>query len=322
MKIESFVLGGYSPIEHLALESTLIETWDEDAVLLLLYSNEACLIIGRNQNPWKEAAPRSSLPICRRDSGGGTVYHDLGNLNWSLIVPRETHDKEGELAMIAGALSEIGYPVEPGERGGLYSDGSSATPGRKVSGTARRFGKDRVLHHGTLLVSSDLGALRSSLGGIETEDDRSLPSVPAEAVNISSIGPALDLRELELALSLELCGKAPVRFAPEAGMLDWMRREEARLGSLDWIYGATPGFSFRLPRRGGPFLFSVQRGLLSFPEGEQEADFARFRGRPFSFSAYYEMKTIAEQALGSTRAAGRRGNSFEPENPSPSPKEV
>ncbi|MCE1159295.1 MAG: lipoate--protein ligase family protein [Spirochaetia bacterium] len=317
MKIESFVLEGSSPLEHLAVESALvesalIETWNRDAGLLLLYTNEACLVIGRNQNPWKEVNPRSRLPVYRRDSGGGAVYHDRGNLNWSLVVPRETHDRDGELALIAGALRKIGYPVEPGERGGLYCDASSANPGCKVSGTARRFGKQRVLHHGTLLVSSDLRALRSSLGGIETQDDRSLSSVPARAANISSIGLAVGLEALALSLSLALCESPPARFSPEGETRDRIRREAARLGALDWIYGATPGFSFRLPGKGGPFLFSVEQGFLSFPEGSYENHFARFRGIPFSFSTYFDMKKLAEQVLGSRRASPHRESPLEP----------
>jgi Lipoate-protein ligase A len=82
-------------VESALVESALIETWNRDAGLLLLYTNEACLVIGRNQNPWKEVNPRSRLPVYRRDSGGGAVYHDRGNLNWSLVVPRETHDRDG-----------------------------------------------------------------------------------------------------------------------------------------------------------------------------------------------------------------------------------
>lgn len=313
MKIESFVLPGYSPLEHLALESAMIDAWEGDDILLLLYTNEACLVIGRNQNPWKEVNAHSQLPVYRRDSGGGTVYHDRGNLNWSFIVPRETHDKEGELALMAGALCDSGYPVEPGERGGLYCSPSSDNPGNKVSGTARRFGRHRVLHHGTLLVSSDLGALEASLGGIATEDDHSLPSVPARAANISSIGPSVELETLAGSLSLALSGKPPANFSLGRTIQDRLVLEETRLGSTDWIYGSTPGFSFRLPQKGGPFLFSVERGFLSLPEGAYDGYFARFREKAFSFSTYYDIKITAEQLLASQPALGSRNDFLKPE---------
>jgi lipoate-protein ligase A len=76
-------------VESALVESALIETWNRDAGLLLLYTNEACLVIGRNQNPWKEVNPRSRLPGLPSRLGGGAVYHDRGNLNWSLVVPRK-----------------------------------------------------------------------------------------------------------------------------------------------------------------------------------------------------------------------------------------
>jgi lipoate-protein ligase A len=322
MNRESFILKGASPLEHLAMESTLIDTWDQDSLLFLFYTNQPCLVIGRNQNPWKEANPYSSFPIYRRDSGGGTVYHDMGNLNWALIVPREIHDKEAELAMIAGALCDIGYPVKPGERGGLYCGTSSAHSGNKVSGTARRFGKHRVLHHGTLLVSSDLKALEHSLGGISTEDDRSLPSVPATAANILSIGAAAEVKEIARSLSVALCGKPCAQFSPKKATLDRIGQEEARLRSMDWIYGATPGFSFRLPHKGGPFLFSVKKGILGFQEGVQDAYFARFRARAFSFSTYFQMKETAEQALGSQPEASHRDRLSKPTSRSHVSKEA
>ena len=315
LKIESFILEGASALEHLAVESALIDAWNRDDPLLLLYVNKACLVIGRNQNPWKETNPHSRLPIFRRDSGGGTVYHDRGNLNWALLVPRDAHDKEGELAMIAGALNDIGYPVEPGERGGLYCGSASANPGRKVSGTARRFGKHRVLHHGTLLVASDLKALGFSLGGIETEDDRSLPSVPAKAANITSIGENIGVEEAAVSLSLALCGRPPTRFAAEESILDRLGQEEARLRSSEWVYSATPKFSFRLPQKGGPFLFSVEQGKLLLPEGAFEDCFAQFRGRPFSFSIYFDMKEAVEQVLGSRQVQDNREDSGKPIEP-------
>lgn len=296
MRVESFILDGHSAVEHLALEAVLLGLWSGDGALLLFYVNDACLVIGRNQNPWKEVNPDSKLPIFRRDSGGGTVYHDRGNLNWALVLPRKDHDKDSELALIAGALRENGYPVEPGERGGLYCSPESPCPGFKISGTARRFGKENVLHHGTLLVSSDLRALGNSLGGIETRDDRSLPSVPAQPVNISSIGLLRSPEQLAEALSLSLSGRLPARLPSTTSLQNFIDKEQARLESQEWIFGATPRFSFRFPHKGDAFLFTVEEGRVLIPGEYPKEQFARFEGISFSYKVYLEMKKAAQLA--------------------------
>ncbi len=302
MRIESFILDGHSAVEHLALEAALLGLWSGDGALLLFYMNDACLVVGRNQNPWKEVSPDSKLPVFRRDSGGGTVYHDKGNLNWALILPRNDHDKDSELALIAGALREIGYPVEPGERGGLYCGPESPCPGFKISGTARRFGKENVLHHGTLLVSSDLRALGNSLGGIETYDDRSLPSVPAQPVNILSIGPFRPPEALAEALSLSLSGRLPARLPSTPALQKFADKERTRLESLEWIFGATPRFSFKFPHKGDEFLFTVEEGRVLVPEAYSKEYFSRFAGIPFTYKVYLEMKKAAQLARRSKEA--------------------
>ncbi|HWP68009.1 MAG TPA: biotin/lipoate A/B protein ligase family protein, partial [Rectinemataceae bacterium] len=183
MSIAAYELEGSSPLDHMAIENTLLEIYAGPPVLLLFYVNDPSVIIGRNQNPWRETAPSSALPLFRRISGGGAVYHDRGNLNWSFIVPRALHSQENELAAMAAAISAQGFEIGPGPRGGLYCGGASVRAGGKVSGTARRFGAKNVLHHGTLLVDSDMASLHASLGGIETCDDRSISSVPASPLN-------------------------------------------------------------------------------------------------------------------------------------------
>ena len=98
----------------MSIENVLLETWRRPEGLLLFYINGPSVIIGRNQNPWREAAPGTGLPLYRRASGGGAVYHDEGNLNWALIVPRLMHSQDAELAMVAAALSAQGVDAGAG----------------------------------------------------------------------------------------------------------------------------------------------------------------------------------------------------------------
>ncbi|MFA5851788.1 MAG: biotin/lipoate A/B protein ligase family protein [Spirochaetales bacterium] len=306
--MKAYRLPSLSVLDHLATENVLIETRDSPEALLLFYINSPSVIIGRNQNPWREAAPGTGLPLFRRVSGGGAVYHDEGNLNWSLIVPRPLHSQEAELAMMAAAISAQGFDVVPGPRGGLYCGATSNHEGRKLSGTARRFNAKNVLHHGTLLVNADMKTLRASLGGIETFNDASLPSVSASPINLSALNSAIEMNELIAGISRALTGTAP-RSLPlskvDASRLD---KERAALSSPEWIFGTTPPFSVRLSgAHGEKFVLGVEKGrFVAFrnescgasPESTRLEELSRYIGLSFSLPRLAEMNSIVAAANG------------------------
>lgn len=262
MKIAAYRLRGLSPLEHLTVENIFLETCGAESVLLF-YVNSPCVVIGRNQNPWREMAPGCALPFFRRDSGGGAVYHDEGNLNWALIVPRAAHSQQDELAAMAAAISAQGFDIVPGSRGGLYCGPGSAYAGLKVSGTARRFGSKAVLHHGTILVGADMARLRASLGGIETYDDISMPSVPASPVNLSDMKPAVDMEALAEGLSLYLTGAPCAPLPPAISGYRRFGEIQLRLSSEEWLYAATPSFSFLIRGQGLSLSLRVERGKVA-----------------------------------------------------------
>ena len=271
-------MDGLSPLDHMAAENVLLETYVGSSTLLLFYVNEPSVIIGRNQNPWREAPSSSRLPLYRRVSGGGAVYHDPGNLNWSFIVPRSLHSQDDELSAMAAAVSAQGFEIGPGPRGGLYCGGSSVLAGRKVSGTARRFGARNVLHHGTLLVDTDMAGLRASLGGIETCEDASIASVSASPLNLTEVNPETGIACLIDGIA-SYFSAAPVRaFSSMKVDPSLVEAEKKRLSSREWIYEATPPFSVRLTAGGVDFSCRVEKGRIlhsSRPE---------LIGRSFSFS--------------------------------------
>ena len=308
MRVKAYRLPTFSILDHLAIENTLIETKDSAESLLLFYVNGPSVIIGRNQNPWREAAPGTRIPLYRRVSGGGTVYHDEGNLNWSLIVHRPSHSQEAELAMMAAAISAQGFDVVPGPRGGLYCGPSSKLAGRKLSGTARRFNTKNVLHHGTLLVNTDMKTLEASLGGIETTDDASLPSVPASPANLSALNPRIEMDELIDGISRAITGAAPLLLL--ASMIDapLLEKEKAMLSSPEWVFGATPPFSVLLRSEKANFILRVERGMIRSlrkePYGTESRStslelLSRHIGQAFSLSRLEEMKSIAAASDGS-----------------------
>lgn len=183
---------------NLALEEWLLDNAPHLPVLFL-YVNEPCVVIGKNQNPWCECRlslmEEESVPLARRISGGGAVYHDKGNLNVSVIVPRTQYQAEKQYELILKTLQKFSIAA------GRLGKNSLAVAGEKFSGHAFCHRRDRTLHHSTLLVSSDLNRLGRYLGpeikGVET---KAVASVPSGVMNLSDVAPGLTVETLSAAL--------------------------------------------------------------------------------------------------------------------------
>jgi lipoate-protein ligase A len=286
---------GNEPSDNLALEESLLERGiggGSSASAVLVYVNDPCLVVGRNQNPWIEVSGGAAGPVLRRVSGGGCVYHDLGNLNWSIIAPRAMHDAAAELALVARAVARLGVRTVPGPRGGLFVAEPGPFEGAKLSGTARRLSASRVLHHGTLLVDSDLRALSSSLGGLRASRSKALPSVRSASANLSSLVPGLGVEDAALAILGELSAAA---CEAAEGYADKVYGREAavRLSSWEWTWGATPPFSLALAWSGGDAEIEVRGGLLASASGPGAERLSGMIGRRFG----YELPELALRAL-------------------------
>lgn len=257
----------FDPCLNLALEEALLESPEGPDRALFFYACDPCVVIGRNQNPWVEAAPGSGLPLLRRVSGGGAVYLDRGCLNWSLLVPRGRHDAEAEIAMLARALEELGVRSSSGPRGGLFLGAEGPFRGRKICGTARRMTAGRVLHHGTLLVDADLAGLERSLGGIFVAGSRALASAPSRTANLGQVLPGLGVEGLAAHLAESLAGSGSIRdaepFIRELAGQDRILSIQERLRGWDWTYGMTPPFSLSFTTPKGGLEVEVLDGLVA-----------------------------------------------------------
>ncbi len=180
---------------------------DNPKAFFVTYVNDPCVVLGRNQEAAAElsqtalntGAPRAY----RRTTGGGAVYHDAGNLNWSFVVPGTLADRDGLLRLILGALAAVGIEAAVDGRGAV------TVAGRKVGGTASAAGNGVLLFHGTLLVDTNLEILRTSLAAHD-EDYKpgSVRSVPSTVSNLASLVPGLTVQSLEATLSDYLAGSA------------------------------------------------------------------------------------------------------------------
>ena len=306
-----YSIEGHDPLRNMAIEHLLLDSISSTGPLLLLYVNGPSVIIGRNQNPWREISPASTVPWFRRASGGGAVYHDEGNLNWSFIVPRDTHDQDAELASIARGVSSCGALVSPGARGGIFCDPSTGYGGKKISGTARRFGRTSVIHHGTLLVSTDMERLRSCLGGMTTVDDHGIASVPASPVNFADLVPGVSVDDMMESLARTSTGLSPSPLPSD--MVDPVRlaSDEKLLGSADWKFGTTPPFLVNMGFGTIHLSVSVKAGLvggITVNDMDEECAVsssirsvvAGFTGRPFSYILGEEIEAAISSRMSSS----------------------
>lgn len=179
-----------NPGFNLAAEEFLFLRQSEEA--LFLYRNEPCVVIGCNQSILAEAdtsfCATHSIGLFRRLSGGGAVFHDLGNLNFCFItnrIPGQSPLGEAFLEPILTALHSLGIPVELGKRKDLWLPG-----GFKVTGTASHVGKTRELHHGTLLYDCNLDMLHRCLTPLSNGRMKAaVASVPSPVRNIRDFLP-------------------------------------------------------------------------------------------------------------------------------------
>lgn len=197
--LATFDSGSFDPYLNLAMEQHLLETVESGCCLLYLWQNQNTVVIGKNQNPWAEC--RVSLleseggHLARRLSGGGAVFHDLGNLNFTFLVATADYDLAKQQRVLLEACRTFGIPAELSGRNDLTADG------RKFSGNAFYHNGPRSYHHGTLLVDVDGAKLQRYLTPSKAKlEAKGVPSVRSRVVNLKELCPALTINDLKQAL--------------------------------------------------------------------------------------------------------------------------
>lgn len=176
----------YNPHLNLAVESSLLNDCDNDSVTMFLWKNQQTVVYGYNQNPFTECNVELLLNeggyAARRRTGGGAVYHDLGNLNFSFVAHKDNYDVRKQLEVIQTALGHLGLETEISGRNDLTFDG------RKFSGNAFGFYKERRLHHGTILIKTDTERLTKYLKVNPAKlQKHGVKSVASRIINLSEV---------------------------------------------------------------------------------------------------------------------------------------
>ncbi|KAI1321813.1 Biotin/lipoate A/B protein ligase [Mortierella claussenii] len=237
----------------------LFRNSDPETYILFLYRNSQSVIIGRNQNPWKECnlklLKRDGIPFVRRKSGGGTVYHDMGNTNYSIMMPREVFDRRTNVELICRALQELDIPAVVNERHDITLDG------KKIRSAFKLIQK-RSYHHGTMLIDTDLSSLGQYLNNTKTT------LITKGVASVRS--PVTRLRDSSYTIDhLSFCEAVRTEFLKRYAFDEWRQNLEAPVVMVDeemvqglegvvkvreemktweWMFGQSPEFSYQLER--------------------------------------------------------------------------
>ncbi|MCI8730190.1 MAG: lipoate--protein ligase [Lachnospiraceae bacterium] len=267
-QISSILSSSFNPYENLALEKYLFNHVKEDEVILYLWQNERTVVCGRNQNLWKECHVSRLLedggyPV-RRLSGGGAVFHDKGNLNFTFLVKKDNYDVARQLQVIIQACKNLGIHAEKTGRNDITVDG------RKFSGNAFYSSGERKYHHGTLLIQVDTSMMSAYLN-VDKEKlaTKGVSSVRSRVANLVEFCPGLTIQTMKDAMSAAFetvyhLPAAPYQLPASASH----ELEETRqfFSSDEWLYGRKIDFAYRINRRfpWGDFdlQLNVEKGVI------------------------------------------------------------
>jgi len=241
-----------NPYLNLAIEAYLMSRAAPHRQVLFLYRNSPSVVIGRHQNIHTEC----NLPLmrkhgvlpARRVSGGGAVYHDLGNLNLAFLGPADQYDQDANYRLVIEALDGLGFDLERNERNDLLLDG------KKISGSAFRHSGGASLHHLTVLVSPNFERLVGVLHGdaVFAYESKGINSVRSEVSSLARRNPEFEnldtaLPVLEQALADSFAPDQPPSLlqARAVAGLPEVQHHRHKLESEDWIYHKCPAFRAR-----------------------------------------------------------------------------
>ncbi|KAI9732682.1 MAG: Biotin/lipoate A/B protein ligase [Claussenomyces sp. TS43310] len=271
-KTQIYISRSYDPYLNLSIEHYLLQRTPPDSTVLFLYTNKPCIVIGRNQNPWLEVNLRllgqhggtsdkaevGPLALVRRRSGGGTVFHDEGNVNYSVICPTAAFDRDIHAEMVVRALHGLGVdramvnqrhdivlaPAKA-ELEGSLARASAATP-HKISGSAYKLTRLRAVHHGTCLLSSpNIGRVSQYLKSPAKPyiKARGVDSVSSPIANAHVSNGSFEERVVaEFGKMYGLVD--PIIVSDHVSEIPDVAKGLAELRHPNWIYLQTPQFTF------------------------------------------------------------------------------
>lgn len=265
--IEYYISRSVNPYENLAIEKFLLDAVEKNSCILYLWQNKNTVVIGKNQNPWLECnctlLEEKGVKIARRLSGGGAVYHDLGNLNFTFIAPTENYNLDKQMQVIKTACKLCGIPAEISGRNDITVNG------RKFSGNAFYNSKGKAYHHGTLLINADIDVMNTLLTPPKAKlEAKGVKSVKSRVANLSEFDTSLTCEKMvkimlesfekvyEMKPSEYILEKTPELYSLAEKYANW-----------DYIYGSTFPFTVSIEHKFNwgnvNILLQVEKGTIT-----------------------------------------------------------
>jgi lipoate-protein ligase A len=251
-----------NPWRNLSLEYFLLEKVPAETCILYLWQNRHTVVIGRNQNARKECRVAELEGdggfLARRLSGGGAVYHDMGNLNFTFLLPAAEYDLALQTDVILRAVRSLGVDAQKSGRNDIE------TQGRKFSGNAFYKTGNNSYHHGTILVNVDPGAAQKYLSVQQDKiKAKGVDSVKSRIINLVECNPAITIEKMKAAMRSSFdeayklkAGELALDNAPEKLMLPAgtaigtiLEAHYDKFSSGDWRYGKDPPFEWTVSDR-------------------------------------------------------------------------
>lgn len=272
-----------NPWINLAIEEYILSTQPADGATLFLWQNRDTVVIGRNQNPWTECnlplMEEDNIRLARRISGGGAVFHDKGNLNFSFILNRELYDVTRQCKVIIKALEGLGISAVMNGRNDMTVED------KKFSGNAFCFKGQNSLHHGTILIGADKERMARYLTvSADKIKAKGVTSVKSRVMNLCDVKPELTVDIVKEAVMVAFKEEYGIpcdviHFSDQVKSM-WptdasFRDIIARNGSWEWCYGETPDFDIslrnRFPWGGIELYFKLDEGTIQKAEVYSDA---------------------------------------------------
>lgn len=233
------------PYHNLAIEEYLLRNVKPDECIMYLWQNQNTVVIGRNQNPWRECRTelldKEGGKLARRTTGGGAVFHDLGNLNFSFVTGKDIYDLKKQLSVIVSAANKLGINA------GFSGRNDILVNGKKFSGNAFCFRKNSSLHHGTILIDEDMTKLSKYLSvSKEKMESKGVKSVQSRVTNLIEYNKDLTVDKMIETLKKSFCEIYNSSYAADIKEEDFNSKDLQKIidqfSSWEWKFGESPRF--------------------------------------------------------------------------------
>jgi len=245
----------YNPWFNLALEEYLFDRIEPDSVVLYLWQNQNTVVIGKTQNAWKECRcaqlEADGGKLARRPSGGGAVFHDMGNMCFTFLASKELYDLERQLKVILEAVKMHGIDANFTGRNDI-----TTADGRKFSGNAFRFSKGIGLQHGTILMDTDGEKMAKFLQvSVAKMQSKGIDSVRSRVVNLITLNPDITADSMKkcftIAFHKEYGASSNFEVYDESALnaVKELVPYYDKYSSWEWRYGSNPSFDMNFETR-------------------------------------------------------------------------